>query len=440
MICRFMEGRLERSRMDKMWAFIQNFILEYVEIWSLYLLALKTLKRKNIFSVSTFFVQLLGALIMTAIELFSLSDVWVTMLQYIVFMVVLWVLFKESYLSTVYLTLFVFLCNISIQFSTMLPIAIAGVSPESSVIQYIGSGATLAIVLLVFYFAPLDRLWKFIFHSDFRFFMLSMNVALFSIGLLLSYKLYQEHFFANYIIYFLFLSIIVLMNWELFHVRAKWKDEQKELEAYQQYMPIIEELLDEVRIRQHNFDNTTQAILNLHHTNPDYESLVNAMENYGKVAFSNNLPSHLLKLNYKLVIGFLYMKENNANKQGKFIDIIIRNYVLQTVLPEHILVEMLGILIDNALEAVPRGESISLTLDSNSGKVACEVRNAGTVIDGELLTKMFEKGYTTKNDRSAQHGLGLFYLKKKVQEYNGTISVRNETFHGQNYVTFSLLI
>ena len=82
MICRFMEGRLERSRMDKMWAFIQNFILEYVEIWSLYLLALKTLKRKNIFSVSTFFVQLLGALIMTTIELFSLSDVWVTMLQY----------------------------------------------------------------------------------------------------------------------------------------------------------------------------------------------------------------------------------------------------------------------------------------------------------------------------------------------------------------------
>ena len=168
--------------------------------------------------------------------------------------------------------------------------------------------------------------------------------------------------------------------------------------------------------------------------------MVNAMENYGKVAFSNNLPSHLLKLNYKLVIGFLYMKENNAKKQGKFIDIIIRNYVLQTVLPEHILVEMLGILIDNALEAVPRGESISLMLDSNSGMVACEVRNAGTVIDGELLTKMFEKGYTTKNDQSVQHGLGLFYLKKKVQEYNGTISVRNESFHGQNYVTFSLLI
>ena len=423
-----------------MYSFVPDFLLQYIELWSFYFLALGTLKKKITFSGQILLKHFLFSVLLTAIEFLSVSDVWITVIQCIVLMVFFMLGFKDTFLKNTYLTAFVFTCNMGIQFATILPVVIFDLATDKSTTQFVGISTTLLIAFLCYRIFPLNRLWKFIFRSDFRFFMLITNIGLLSLGLLLSYKLSQEYFFPNYIIYFLFFSVILFMNWELYRMNLKLKNEEKEVQTYQQYMPIIEELLDEVRIRQHNFDNTTQAILNLHHTHHDYESLVKAMECYGKTAFASNPPSNLLKLNYKLVIGFLHLKETTAKQQGKFIDITIENYVLQTVLPEYVLVELLGILIDNALEAVPRGEAISVTIDSNSGFVECEVCNPGTIIDGELLDKLFQKGYTTKNDHSAEHGLGLYYLKKKLEAYNGAIYFKNKDIHGQNYVSFSFRV
>lgn len=45
---------------------------------------------------------------------------------------------------------------------------------------------------------------------------------------------------------------------------------------------------------------------------------MNALERYSKDAFEKNMPSNLLKLNCKLIAGFLHVKENEAIKQQKY--------------------------------------------------------------------------------------------------------------------------
>lgn len=220
----------------------------------------------------------------------------------------------------------------------------------------------------------------------------------------------------------------------------KLQENQKELLAYQQYLPIVEGLIDEVRTRQHNHDNTIQAISALPFSYKDYDTLVQAIQEYSNQSFSEKLPSSLLKLNYKLVAGFLYYKVKEAKHQGKNLQITIKNYALQTILPEYILMELLGILIDNAIEAVTEGDTIFLTLDSTHSKVYAEITNPGPIIDGTLLHNMFQKGYTTKSSNKEQHGLGLFYLKNKLAAYNGTVTVFNHTENDTDYITFKILV
>ena len=53
------------------------------------------------------------------------------------------------------------------------------------------------------------------------------------------------------------------------------------------------------------------------------------------------------------------------------------------MLPEYILVEAMGILIDNALEASPSGEEVELELDEVNGHFYMKVKNIGKIISSE---------------------------------------------------------
>ena len=102
-----------------MYSFILDFLLQSIELWSFYLLALGTLKEKITFSGQILMKHFLFSVLLTAIELLSVSDVWITVIQCIVLMVFLMLCFKDTFLKNAYLTAFVFTCNMEL-FSTFL--------------------------------------------------------------------------------------------------------------------------------------------------------------------------------------------------------------------------------------------------------------------------------------------------------------------------------
>ncbi len=198
---------------------------------------------------------------------------------------------------------------------------------------------------------------------------------------------------------------------------------KRELDAYKAYLPVLDELINCIRMRQHDFHNHLQSIQMLPLNCPDYESLSNALLNYINQLIPDPRQLDLLKLNYHLVSGLLINKYTQAENRNQIFNIQIKKYSLSTRIPEYILVEILGILIDNALEACPEQGCINLLLDTIGNKIHCFIENDCLNASEINLPSLFDKGYTTKVNFSADHGIGLYKLKKLVDSYNGDIFV-----------------
>lgn len=93
------------------------------------------------------------------------------------------------------------------------------------------------------------------------------------------------------------------------------------------------------------------------------------MTKYINVSLESAEPDYLLKLNLHLVAGFLYHKKLQASQNGIVIDYNILSYNLECKVPEYTLVELFGILIDNAIEATPKDGTVHITIDSANGKI-----------------------------------------------------------------------
>ena len=236
-------------------------------------------------------------------------------------------------------------------------------------------------------------------------------------------------------------DLIILFTMIVFILFQKeFNDTKKELESYEHYMPIVQELIDYIRIRQHDFDNCLQAVQMFPVIYEDYDSITKALNNFEKHAEIDHTKLELLKINLKLVAGFLISKSSDAKALGKNVQIKIKNYNLSTSLPEYTLIELYGILMDNALEAIPEGDTVFIEINSKDGKIIFNIRNKGPVITPKLRETIFQKGYSTKNADSHNRGIGLYKLKNTVDENNGIIILDNEKYSNDNYISFTIIV
>jgi two-component system CitB family sensor kinase len=97
------------------------------------------------------------------------------------------------------------------------------------------------------------------------------------------------------------------------------------------------------------------------------------------------------------------------------------------------LVTVIGNLVDNAVDhltqtSAPGGE-VEIAIWFQDGAVRIDVSDSGDGIDPADIDSIFERGYTTKDERS-HDGLGLALVSDVVHSYGGTISVDSEVGSG----------
>lgn len=237
-----------------------------------------------------------------------------------------------------------------------------------------------------------------------------------------------------------FMIVLLLADIMVLNQQRTITIQKQDIENYQTYEPMTHNLISDILGKQHDFNNQMNAIRMLPYTYKDYESLSEAIANYSSYLEDEFNESELLKINLPVVAGFVFSKIKEAAKKDRILSVKIKNKSLVTQVPEYDLIRILGILIDNAIEASSNKHPVYLILDSQDGHILMQTKNEGKEISSEMRKKMFIRGYSTKVSGTARspRGQGLPNLKELVDHYGGKIYLDNETFHEQTWICFSI--
>jgi len=254
-----------------------------------------------------------------------------------------------------------------------------------------------------------------------------------SYGELIDSKIFL--FFLLSLITLIFVAVERKKNYDIL---AK---QEKELQMYRLYTKPLEELVKEIRVKQHEFDNHMNAILNMHITIDNYDELVKEQSKYVKEIYDDHSRQfiNLLKISDKVLAGFLYSKILEAAPHLQF-DIHVEGKTILSQASEHDMIEVVGTLIDNAMEASSKDNNkIKMVVGSKNDKLIFEIWNMHPVISLEEISHFFEKGYSTKT-KGGSRGLGLYNAKAITGRCHGELTVGMEQMNEANYICFRVEI
>ena len=91
-------------------------------------------------------------------------------------------------------------------------------------------------------------------------------------------------------------------------------------------------------------------------------------------------------------------------------------------------------LLNNAIEATTSGGRIAIharaeqSADGLAKRIAIEIADSGSGIAPDVLPRIFDRGFTTK--QGSKHGLGLSISREIVHRHGGDISISSQSGHG----------
>ncbi len=241
------------------------------------------------------------------------------------------------------------------------------------------------------------------------------------------------------IILFTALFFLAINEWQKAIEDAERKKTQ--LEMNKLYYDAYDELILLIRERQHDMKNHINAILGMIYTIDNYKDLVESQKKYcDDIVEKNKETKLLLAISNPLIAGFLYRKFQEAQKQKILVECKVASKDDNHIIPEYELIEMLGILLDNAIEALNEKDeterNIFVDIEDREENLQIMVANKSRYYDPDEICRFFQKDYSSKGKG---HGIGLTKLKRIVQEKDGDIMVTNETRNESNYLQFCLI-
>ncbi len=234
-----------------------------------------------------------------------------------------------------------------------------------------------------------------------------------------------------------FLLLLVLYNWQKSRAEAERKIRISGL-----YYEAYDELLTLVRERQHDMNNHISAIMGMLYTIDNYEELVSAQRRYLCEVMENNEEARLLlSIENPILVGFIYRKIQNARLCGIRVEYKIAAGEGALHISDYTLVEILGILFDNAMEALTESnleeKVIRLDIVDERIRVRVCVANTSREFAPQEMAQFFQKGYSSKGKG---HGIGLKKLKKIVLDLKGDIVVSNNKEGDVNFLEFNVFL
>lgn len=232
----------------------------------------------------------------------------------------------------------------------------------------------------------------------------------------------------------------------LLYCLVKWSKTQTEVDSIKREFDVTStmgekytELLSDIRLKQHGFKNHITAILSAHYTCKTYERLVEVQDEYCIKLMQENRYNNLLQIGDKVLVGFLYDKFRGMEGDDIEVKYEIYTSIDKCTIHSYYLIEILGILLDNAVEAIKstKRRNVVFIVDENDNKYLFSVRNISKYVPYAEIEKWFQKGVSSKGKN---RGVGLYYAKKLCQDLKCDIHCRNIEYEQENWIEFCLEI
>lgn len=195
----------------------------------------------------------------------------------------------------------------------------------------------------------------------------------------------------------------------------------QQLDDMDQTIEAQEDLNITLRAQRHDFLNHLQVVYSLMEMK-EYKEANDYIERvYGSIASVGRV----LRTANPAINALLQVKLGVCEKAGIKVTLDIRSAWKDLSIPGWEMCKVLGNLLDNAIDALQEvsDRRLTLTLTEDLRAFRFSVKNSGPMIPVKLQASIFQPGITTK---SAGHGMGLFIVRRTVQEWGGDIQLKSD--------------
>ena len=206
----------------------------------------------------------------------------------------------------------------------------------------------------------------------------------------------------------------------------------------EQYLPLVEELIEQVRARQHDFNNQMMAVAAAVSTARDLQEAQEAVTALLQHVRLDGADKELLKCDSKVISGLLFGKMKQAEFKQVHVEVMIAGAFLRRVLSEADWVEVIAILLDNAIEAAAPGDVLYAKAIEEGDSLRFSVLNPHAALTNMEFIQMFRRGWSTKGE--AGHGYGLYNVRQIMERHGGKIITGNDRLNGIPYITIGVLV
>ena len=420
----------------KMLNILQDFILSFLEVnaililWSIFDIKEKKSIKNNFFIASTSSIILAG---MT-----NLSLGYSSLFGYLSVILCVKFIYKKPLVKTA-VEFFLFLIILNIFELSILGICnfIGFGNADSFIFNFASTTAVLLISITIYYFDTYNRVRLFFKLNSGILYYFLINAGTCAIVLKIVWD-YEPNLILKNIPLSVIVSVsILLINLFLYNYISKITEEKKTLEIEKQYKPIMLEMLEETRRKQHDFKNYLNTINGIIEVSEESELEVALKSYINGVNTSLKKLDDIVYINNIIIKAAVYNKLNEAERMDIKFTYNITNNLLENILSDYEISDILSNLLNNAFEAMAAVEHkekvVILNILNKNEKTVIEVMNSGKTLKPEEVENIFKRGFSTKEGKN--HGYGLFNVKKIAERHKGEVEISFEN----EYTIFTIL-
>lgn len=219
----------------------------------------------------------------------------------------------------------------------------------------------------------------------------------------------------------------IINNGKIIGAMASFRD-KTQLTQLAEEITGVKQIVEALRANTHEFRNRLHVILGLLQLE-EYETVKEYITQEDEKQ-QQIISVVMKKIKNPTIAALILGKFNRAKELGITIYISEKSNLASSIknLSNHILVTIIGNLVENAMDALVQSSKeeklVNLLIQENTKELIIEVEDNGIGIPRENLSSIFKRGFTSKEDPN--RGVGLSLVKNLVESLKGSVEVKSE--------------